>query len=223
MTTLRDTDTDTAAGTTDKATARAHLWILVIIAGAQLMVVLDTTIMIIALPSAQHALGFSNTDRQWVVTAYTLAFGGFLLLGGRISDMIGPKRTLMIGVTGFALASAIGGASQTTLMLIGARGLQGLFGALLAPSVLSILSWLSRPEWMGQLRNTDVSFSSEIGYEQGFLCSPNGIRTRVATLRECSGTSAGFVRTISFLVRAMDGSGQSALVHPFCPKGWTNG
>ena len=135
---------------TDKATHRAHMWILVVIAGAQLMVVLDTTIMIIALPSAQHALGFSNTDRQWVVTAYTLAFGGFLLLGGRISDMFGPKRTLMIGVTGFALASAVGGAAQTTLMLIGARGLQGLFGALLAPSVLSILtSTFSDPKERG--------------------------------------------------------------------------
>ena len=96
MTTLQDID----AGVTDKATHRAHMWILVVIAGAQLMVVLDTTIMIIALPSAQHALGFSNTDRQWVVTAYTLAFGGFLLLGGRISDMVGPKRTLMIGAAG---------------------------------------------------------------------------------------------------------------------------
>ena len=118
----------------------AQWWILVIIAGAQLMVVLDTTIMIIALPSAQHSLGFSNTDRQWVVTAYTLAFGGFLLLGGRIGDMFGPKRTLLVGVVGFALASAVGGAAQTTLMLIGARGLQGLFGALLAPSVLSLLT-----------------------------------------------------------------------------------
>ena len=106
---------------------RAHWWILVIIAGAQLMVVLDTTIMIIALPSAQQSLGFSNADRQWVVTAYTLGFGGLLLLGGRISDMIGPKRTLLIGVVGFAVASAIGGASQTTGMLIGARGLQGVF------------------------------------------------------------------------------------------------
>ena len=67
---------------------RAHWWILVVIAGAQLMVVLDSTIMVIALPSAQHGLGFSNTDRQWVLTAYTLAFGGFLVLGGRISDMI---------------------------------------------------------------------------------------------------------------------------------------
>ena len=119
---------------------RGHWWILVVIAGAQLMVVLDSTIMIIALPSAQHALGFSNTDRQWVVTAYTLAFGGFLLLGGRIGDMFGPKRTLLVGVIGFATASAIGGAAQTTLMLIAARGLQGLFGALLAPSVLALLT-----------------------------------------------------------------------------------
>jgi EmrB/QacA subfamily drug resistance transporter len=134
------TTLEESGASVDGATARAHLWILFVIAGAQLMVVLDTTIMIIALPSAQHSLGFSNTDRQWVVTAYTLAFGGFLLLGGRISDMFGPKRTLMIGVTGFALASAVGGAAQTTLMLIGARGLQGLFGALLAPSVLSILT-----------------------------------------------------------------------------------
>jgi EmrB/QacA subfamily drug resistance transporter len=123
-----------------QAATRAHWWILVMIAGAQLMVVLDTTIMIIALPSAQRSLGFSNTDRQWVVTAYTLGFGGLLLLGGRISDMIGPKRTLMIGVIGFAAASALGGASQTTAMLIGARGLQGMFGALLAPSVLSLLA-----------------------------------------------------------------------------------
>jgi EmrB/QacA subfamily drug resistance transporter len=135
MTTLRGSvDVDA------KGTARAHWWILVVIAGAQLMVVLDTTIMIIALPSAQHALGFSNTDRQWVVTAYTLAFGGFLLLGGRIADILGPKRTLMTGVAGFALASAVGGAAQTTLMLIAARGVQGLFAALLAPSVLSILT-----------------------------------------------------------------------------------
>ncbi len=136
VTTLREP----GAGTAPSGTTRAHWWILVIIAGAQLMVVLDTTIMIIALPSAQHALGFSNTDRQWVVTAYTLAFGGFLLLGGRLGDMFGPKRTLMVGVLGFALASALGGAAQTTLMLIGARGLQGLFGALLAPSVLSLLT-----------------------------------------------------------------------------------
>jgi len=129
-----------AAPVARPAVPRAHWWVLVVIASAQLMVVLDTTIMIIALPSAQHSLGFTDTDRQWVVTAYTLGFGGLLLLGGRISDVIGPKRTLIIGVVGFALASAVGGAAQDTAMLIGARALQGGFGAMLAPSVLSILT-----------------------------------------------------------------------------------
>jgi EmrB/QacA subfamily drug resistance transporter len=114
--------------------------VLVVIASAQVMVVLDTTIMIIALPSAQRSLGFANVDRQWVVTAYTLGFGGMLLLGGRLSDMFGPKRTLIAGVVGFAVASALGGAAQNTGMLIGARALQGLFAALLAPSVLSLLT-----------------------------------------------------------------------------------
>jgi MFS family permease len=137
---VTDLKTRDAAPIEPDGPTRAHWWILVVIAGAQLMVVLDTTIMIIALPSAQHSLGFSNVDRQWVVTAYTLGFGGFLLLGGRISDMVGPKRTLMIGVIGFAAASALGGAAQTTGMLIGARALQGTFGALLAPSVLSLLT-----------------------------------------------------------------------------------
>jgi EmrB/QacA subfamily drug resistance transporter len=137
---MTDVETMSAPAAAGGETTRAHWWILVVIAGAQLMVVLDTTIMIIALPSAQRSLGFSDADRQWVVTAYTLGFGGLLLLGGRISDMIGPKRTLIIGVVGFAAASALGGASQTTGMLIGARGLQGMFGALLAPSVLSLLA-----------------------------------------------------------------------------------
>jgi MFS family permease len=144
-----------------EAPTRAHWWILVVIAGAQLMVVLDTTIMIIALPSAQHSLGFSNADRQWVVTAYTLGFGGLLLLGGRISDMVGPKRTLMVGVVGFAVASALGGASQTTGMLIGARALQGSFGALLAPSVLSLLTANRLP---GSSASSAVS-SGSIGYQ----------------------------------------------------------
>lgn len=138
--TTGDVETTGTAPTAGAAPTRAHWWILVVIAGAQLMVVLDTTVMIIALPSAQKSLGFSNADRQWVVTAYTLGFGGLLLLGGRISDLVGPKRTLIAGVIGFAAASALGGASQTTGMLIGARALQGAFGALLAPSVLSLLS-----------------------------------------------------------------------------------
>lgn len=119
---------------------RAHLWTLVIISGAQLMLTLDATIMFVALPSAQRTLGFSDIDRQWVITAYTLGFGGLLLLGGRIGDMVGPKRTLIVGAVGFAVASALGGASPTIAMLIGARAVQGVFGALLAPSILSLLS-----------------------------------------------------------------------------------
>ncbi len=148
---LAATSTGTAAAGHRGPATRAHWWVLVVIACAQLMVVLDTTIMLIALPSAQNSLGFSDADRQWVITAYTLGFGGLLLLGGRISDMIGPKRTLLIGVVGFATASALGGASQGTAMLICARALQGCFGALLAPSVLSILtSTFTNPKERGR-------------------------------------------------------------------------
>ncbi|MCM3263630.1 MULTISPECIES: MFS transporter [Streptomyces] len=115
-------------------------WGLVIIALAQLMVVLDATIVNIALPSAQKALGMSDGNRQWVITAYTLAFGGLLLLGGRIADLIGRKRTFLIGLIGFAVASAIGGAAQSPGLLFGARALQGVFGAVLAPSALSLMT-----------------------------------------------------------------------------------
>lgn len=115
-------------------------WALVIIGVAQLMVVLDATIVNIALPSAQQALHMSDTNRQWVITAYTLAFGGLLLLGGRVADFAGRKRTFILGLIGFGLASAIGGAAGTSGMLFGARALQGAFGALLAPSALSLLS-----------------------------------------------------------------------------------
>jgi EmrB/QacA subfamily drug resistance transporter len=115
-------------------------WGLVIIALAQLMVVLDATIVNIALPSAQRDLGMSDGNRQWVITAYTLAFGGLLLLGGRIADLVGRKRTFLIGLVGFAAASALGGAATTPGMLFGARALQGAFAALLAPSALSLLT-----------------------------------------------------------------------------------
>jgi EmrB/QacA subfamily drug resistance transporter len=115
-------------------------WILVVIAVAQLMVVLDSTVVNIALPSAQQALHFSNDERQWIVTAYTLAFGSLVLLGGKLSDLFGRKRTLVIGLCGFALASAVGGASQSFLMFAAARAVQGAFGALLAPSALSLLT-----------------------------------------------------------------------------------
>ncbi|QNE47109.1 MFS transporter [Glaciihabitans sp. INWT7] len=111
-----------------------------VVALAQLMVVLDSTVVNIALPAAQADLGFSNGDRQWVVTAYSLAFGSLLLLGGRLSDLIGRKRTFIIGLIGFALASALGGAADSFGMLVGARALQGVFGAMLAPTALAVLT-----------------------------------------------------------------------------------
>src|SRR5699024_8597553 len=107
---------------------------------AQLMVVLDTTVVNVALPSAQADLGFSDGDRQWVITAYALAFGSLLLLGGRLSDLIGRRRTLVTGLIGFAAASALGGAATSFGMLVGARALQGVFGALLAPAALAVLT-----------------------------------------------------------------------------------
>ena len=114
--------------------------ILVILLLAQLMIVLDATVVNIALPSAQKALDFSTANRQWIVTAYSLSFGSLLLLGGKLSDLFGRKNTLMIGLVGFAVASAIGGAANGFAMLVIARAAQGVFGALLAPAILSLLS-----------------------------------------------------------------------------------
>src|ERR1700761_966436 len=115
-------------------------WILALLGTAQLMVVLDATIVNIALPHAQAALGFNNSDRQWIVTGYSLAFGSLLLLGGRIADLFGRKRIFIIGVIGFAAASAFGGAAVNFDMLLAARVIQGAFGALLAPATLSLLT-----------------------------------------------------------------------------------
>jgi EmrB/QacA subfamily drug resistance transporter len=125
---------------TARPAADDHRWlILVIVAVAQLMVVLDATIVNIALPSAQRALGFPNSDRQWIVTAYALAFGSLLLLGGRIGDMFSRKRVFIIGLIGFAGSSALGGAATSFTMLVTARTLQGMFGAILAPAALGTL------------------------------------------------------------------------------------
>ncbi len=110
------------------------------IAVAQLMIALDATIVSIALPSAQRGLGASDADRQWVITAYTLAFGGLLLLGGRLADSLGRKRAFLIGLFGFALASVAGGAAPNFAVLVAARALQGGFAALLAPTALSLLA-----------------------------------------------------------------------------------
>ncbi|WP_375405376.1 MFS transporter [uncultured Amnibacterium sp.] len=115
-------------------------WVLVVLALSQLMVVLDATIVNIALPTAQKALDFDSDQRQWVVTAYSLAFGGLLLLGGRLSDLFGRKVTYISGLVGFAAASAFGGFAQNFGELVAARAIQGAFGALLAPAALSLLS-----------------------------------------------------------------------------------
>src|SRR5215207_6176673 len=116
-------------------------WLILAVIGiAQLMVVLDVTIVNIALPSAQKELHFSDDDRQWVITAYALSFGGLLLLGGRIADLFGRKWTFIGGLLGFAAASAAGGAAQSFGVLVGARALQGAFAAMLAPAALSLLT-----------------------------------------------------------------------------------
>ena len=129
-------DATTAGGGWD----RRRWLILGVIGLAQLMVVLDLTVLNVALPSAQRALGFSTVDRQWVVTAYTLAFGSLLLLGGRLADLLGRKVTFLAGLAGFAVVSAIGGASVNFAMLITARACQGAFAALLVPAALSLLT-----------------------------------------------------------------------------------
>ncbi len=122
------------------ATSVDRRWmILVVVAIAQLMVVLDSTVVNIALPSAQRSLGFPNGDRQWVVTAYALAFGSLLLVGGRLGDMYSRKWVFITGLVGFSVASAIGGAAVSFEMLVAARALQGAFGAILAPSALGTL------------------------------------------------------------------------------------
>jgi EmrB/QacA subfamily drug resistance transporter len=116
-------------------------WLILVVIGiAQLLVVLDVTIVNIALPSAQSDLGFSDDDRQWIITAYALAFGSLLLLGGRIADLFGRKWTFIVGLIGFAGASALGGAAQSFGLLVGARALQGVFAAVLAPAALSLLA-----------------------------------------------------------------------------------
>src|SRR6476659_7644784 len=121
------------------STGRRRWLALGVIGIAQLMVVLDLTVMNIALPSAQRALHFSTADRQWVVTAYSLAAASLLLAGGKLSDLIGRKTTFLIGLIGFAGVSAIGGASTNFATLVGARAFQGVFSAVLVPTSLALL------------------------------------------------------------------------------------
>src|SRR5579863_5031911 len=115
-------------------------WSLAVIAIAQLMIVLDASVVIVALPSAQRSLHISLADRQWVMSAYTLAFGSLLLLGGRIADYLGRRRMFIVGLLGFGAASALGGLAENPAMLFGARALQGAFAAVMAPAALSLLT-----------------------------------------------------------------------------------
>jgi EmrB/QacA subfamily drug resistance transporter len=126
----------------DAGRSRSRWWALVIISLAQLMVVMDMTVVIVALPSAQRSLTISDTTRQWVVTAYTLAYGGLLLLGGRLADRAGQRRTLLVAVIGFAIVSAVSGSAVDGTMLIASRAVQGAFGALLVPSATSFVALL---------------------------------------------------------------------------------
>jgi len=130
----------TSSAARTAVTAPNRWAVLALVGVAQLMVVLDATIVNIALPSAQKALHFSTDNRQWIITAYALAFGSLLLLGGKLGDMFGRKWTLIAGLGGFATASAIGGLAQSFGMLVAARALQGAFGAMLAPSALGLLT-----------------------------------------------------------------------------------
>ena len=128
------------AGTQDVLREPRRGWILATLCFAQLMISLDVLIVNIALPSAQRSLGFGIADRQWAVTAYTLAFGSLLLLGGRLSDLFGRKRMFVTGLIGFGVASAVGGAATSFVMLVIARAVQGAFGAVLAPAALALLT-----------------------------------------------------------------------------------
>lgn len=147
--------------------ASDHRWLLLaVVAAAQLMIVLDGSVVNIALPAAQADLGMSDVARQWIVTAYGLAFGGLLLLGGRLSDLMGRRRAFLVGLVGFAATSAAGGLAADTMTLIAARAGQGAFAALLAPSVLALLT-LSFPG--GRDRATAFGVFSAVAIAGGAL------------------------------------------------------
>src|ERR1700684_935735 len=129
------------AGGAAAGTAHRHLGLaLVVIATAQLMVVLDATIVNVALPHIQHALGFSGTGLEWIVNAYTLTFGGLLLLGGRAGDILGRRRVFIAGIALFTAASLAGGLATSAAWLLAARAAQGVGGAIASPAVLALIT-----------------------------------------------------------------------------------
>src|ERR1700749_4949656 len=167
------------------------------------MVVLDATVVNIALPSAQEALHFSESARQWIVTAYSLTFGSLLLLGGRISDIFGRKWTFVGGLIGFAIASAAGGAAPSFGVLVVARGVQGLFGAILAPAALSLLTvTFTDPQERGKAFGVFGAIAGS-GAAVGLLLG--GVLTEYLSWRWCLYVNLGFA--------AVAVSGALALLH----------
>jgi EmrB/QacA subfamily drug resistance transporter len=158
--------------------------ILAVVVIAQLMVVLDASIVTIALPSAQRALGISVANRQWVITAYTVAFGGLLLLGGRIADYGGRKRMFVVGLIGFASASALGGLAVDQAMLFGARALQGAFAALMAPAALSILTITFQHD-AGERAKAFGAYGAVSGAGGAIGVLAGGLLTQYASWRWC--------------------------------------
>jgi EmrB/QacA subfamily drug resistance transporter len=184
-------------------------WLILAVVGiAQLMVVLDATIVNIALPSAQADLGFSDDARQWVVTAYALAFGSLLLLGGRLSDLFGRKRAFLAGAAGFAGASALGGAAGSFAMLVTARAIQGGFAALLAPAALSIVSGtFTDPRERGKAFGIYGAIAGG-GGAVGLLLG--GILTEYTSWRACMYVNLGFALPAALAGFALLGHGAAA-------------
>ncbi|RZS87143.1 EmrB/QacA subfamily drug resistance transporter [Motilibacter rhizosphaerae] len=172
-----------------------------VIAVAQLMIVLDATIVNIALPKASADLGISTADRQWMVTAYTLAFGGLLLLGGRIADYNGRKRTFIIGLIGFAVASAIGGVAQSEAMLFAARALQGAFAAIMAPAALSLVTvTFTEPKERAKAFGVFGAISGG-GAALGLILG--GVLTEYASWRWCLGVNFPIAVATAFAAAAV--------------------
>jgi EmrB/QacA subfamily drug resistance transporter len=172
------------------ATGSPSKWIaLGVIAVAQLMVALDATIVNVALPTAQAALGFDDAQRAWVITAYTLSFAGLLLLGGRVSDRIGRRRAMMIGLTGFALSSALAGAAANLSVLVAGRAMQGACAALMAPAALSLIAiTFTEPRERGKAFGVFGAIASS-GAVTGLLLG--GVLTEYAGWRWCLFVNVG--------------------------------
>ena len=159
-------------------------FILAVVVVATLMVVLDASIVTIALPSAQRSLHISVANRQWVITAYTLAFGGLLLLGGRIADFGGRRRMFIVGLIGFVTASALGGASVDQVMLFASRAMQGAFAALMAPAALSILT-ITFQQDAGERAKAFGAYGAVSGAGAAIGVLLGGVLTQYASWRWC--------------------------------------